>query len=66
MKEEIMTRNSLTTSEIDTLMKLPKSRTMKITFKKTQVAKKTTEEGLLMFAMRIPSHQVKQAKFHNI
>lgn len=62
-KKEIMNKNSFALNEIDTIMKFPKSRTLKTTLKKTQIAKKATEQGLLMFAMRTPEYQVKQEKF---
>lgn len=66
MEQEITEKNRFTQGEINTLFKFPKSRTIKITFNKTQIAKKTTEVGLRLFAMSIPPHQIKQHKFYDI
>lgn len=48
MKEEIMARNSFTDIEIDEFIKFPRTRIMKITFKKTQIAKRATEQSVCL------------------
>ncbi len=44
LKEEIMEKNAWTRNEIEQIIKLPGSRTIKITFTQATLAKKTSEK----------------------
>lgn len=64
--EELSDKNPWMAGEIDLLFKFPNSKTIKITFSQTSLAKKAQNTGLRMFQMSIPSHSIKQEKFYNI
>lgn len=65
IKQELCNENEWIGS-ITQLYKFPKDNTFKITFYETAKALKAQEVGLLLFSMRIPKHQIKQDKFHDI
>ena len=64
--EEIYNNNTWTKNNIDSIFKFPNSRTIKITFRETSFAKKAQTDGLRLFHMSIPFHNIKQEVFYNI
>lgn len=71
-KEEIisetMDRNAFTNNQITDLVKISNNnnKNIKITFTKTNIAKRATETGLRMFSMSISPHQIEQDKYIEI
>lgn len=65
IKEEIIKENGWVES-IDKIFKFPKSNIIKVTFNETSKAQKAQEKGLLMFSMRVPTHDIKQDTYFNI
>ena len=63
MIDEIMDKNAYTTTKITDLMKIPRTKMIKITFTKTDIARKATECGLRMFSMSLPPHQIVQDNY---
>ena len=63
MKEEIEKENAWTAGKIQEIFKFPRSPIIKITLKQTLAATKSKEQGLLMFSMRIPPHQMKNEEY---
>ena len=61
IKDEI--EKEQTWAKVQEVFKFPRSNTIKVTFKDTEMAKKATENGLLMFYMSIPSTQVHQEEY---
>lgn len=66
MITEIMERNPFTNNQIQEIEKPPRSKMLKITFTTTNIAKKAAEQGLKMYLMSIPPHQIEQDKFIEI
>lgn len=66
MQEEIMSKNAFTENQISDIFKIPRTKIIKITFNNTNIAKKVAENGLKMFSMSIPQHQIEQDPFINI
>lgn len=60
MISEIMDKNAYTNNQVTDLLKIPRTKMIKITFTRTSIAKKATETGLRMFSMSIPTHQIEQ------
>ncbi|MPC22836.1 hypothetical protein E2C01_015863 [Portunus trituberculatus] len=48
---------------IDTVFKIPRTKILKITFKESAAAKKSTEKGILGLHMSIPPHSIKIEEF---
>ena len=63
IKEEIEKENNWTRGKIQDIFKFPNNPILKITFKQTLPATKSKEQGLLMFSMRIPPHQMKSEEY---
>lgn len=61
--QEIYNNNEYAENEIDTIFKFPRSRIMKISFKRAETAKKATEQGLKMFHMRVPHYNIKREEY---
>lgn len=66
IKEELKRQNSWIESGIVEIFKFPKSNTMKITYDHHEKAKKSTSQGLLMYHMRVPPHQIHQDEYVNL
>lgn len=66
MIAEVMDKNAFTNNQITDLQRIQKPKIIKITFTKTNLAKKTTETGLRMFSMSIPPHQIEQDTYIEI
>ena len=49
-----------TWAEAESLFKFPRSNTAKTTFKDVKMVKKAIQEGLLLFHIHIPGHQIRQ------
>lgn len=66
-EEEIMTEiyrvNDFTANFIDSIFKFPNNPMMKISFTQTAPAQKCKEQGLKLFSMRIPHHQIKEEEY---
>lgn len=63
MISEIMDKNANTNNQITDVYKFPRAKNIKITFTKTNIAKKVTEIGLRMYSMSITPHQIQQDEF---
>ncbi len=59
IEEELLTKNTWMNEGIDSIFKIPRTKILKVTFKETTAAKKTTEKGIPVFHMSIPAHTVK-------
>lgn len=66
MIQEIMNKNSFTQEQVCDIIKIPRTKIVKVTFTKTNIAKKATETGLKMFSMSISPHQIQQDTHVNI
>lgn len=58
MMAEIMDKNAHTNNQITDRTKFPRANNIKITFTRTNIAKKTTELGMIMYAMSISPSQI--------
>lgn len=63
IKEEIYDNNNSTRDDIKYIIKVPRSRIMKIVFKQSTTATWSTEQGMKMFHMRIPSYNIKREEY---
>ncbi len=63
IKEEIHGNNYWAASEVETIFKFPKSNTLKVTFHQTRLAQKAKDTGLLLYNLKIPSHNIKQEEY---
>ena len=63
IQQEIEDQNDFAQNAIDNIFKFPKARIIKITFKTAKIATKATEQGLLLFHMRVPHYQIKKEEF---
>ncbi len=61
-----MEKNSFVEGQVCDVIKIPRTKILKITFSKTSIAKKATEIGLRMFSMSISPYQIKQDTHVNI
>lgn len=66
IKEELAQNNSWIEDGITEIYKFPKSNTLKITYNQQEKASKSTNNGLLMYHMRVPPHQIKQEEYVNL
>ncbi len=63
MKEEFKDKNTWIGDDLDSIFRFPDSNTIKLTFTKTQLAKKCTEVGLKAFGISIPCHDIRQETY---
>ncbi len=63
MTSEIMDKNAFTNNQITDIMKFPRAKNIKITFTRTNIAKKATEMGLRTYCMSIRPDQIQQDTF---
>ena len=60
---EIYRCNAWAPDSIHTIFKFPRNPILKITYKQTAPANKSKDQGILMFSMRIPPHQIKAEEY---
>lgn len=58
IQEEIERSNGW--AKVAEVYKFPRSSTVKITFRSSEMSKKATDNGILMFSMSVPPHQIRQ------
>lgn len=63
MMAEIMDKNAHTNNQITDITIFPRAKNIKITFTRTNIAKKATELGMRIYAMSISPYQIQQDKF---
>lgn len=63
IKDEVYRVNDYTLNLIENVYKFPNNNIIKITFSQTAPAQKSKEQGLKMFDMRIPHHQIKEQDY---
>lgn len=60
---EIYRTNDFTTNNIEDVIRLEGKNIIKVIFSQTAPAQKSKEQGLKMFNMRVPPHQIKEQEF---
>lgn len=66
IREELKHQNEWIGNSITETFKFPKSNTIKITFDHQEKARKSTMQGLLLYNMRVPPHQIQQDEYINL
>lgn len=63
IKQEIYRVNDFTVNFIDSVYKFPHNAIVKISFSQTAPAQKCIDQGIKMYNMRIPQHQIKEQDY---
>ena len=66
MLDELHAHNDWMNNSIESVFKFPNSKIMKITFNQAAYALKAQEQGLKLYSMKIPKHQIQHEKFYSV